>query len=90
MIMSSDPFVTLGSEKGDSGIAGEGVVLRVLTLPLAGSKLLEAVGAACLLRPPGPEPLPHLPPKNIHTFMIFVLNVFVVTGSIILFIKYPK
>lgn len=62
----------------------------MLTLPLAGSRPPEAVGGVCLLRPLGPEPLPHLPPKYIHTSIAFVLNVFVVTGLIILFLKYPK
>lgn len=59
-----------GSEKGKNGIAGEGVVLRVLTLPPAGSRPPEAVGAVCLLRPLDPGPLPHPPPKHIHTSIV--------------------
>ena len=51
---------------------GEGAVL--LTWPPAGSRPPEAVGAVCLLRPLGPEPLPHLPPECTHTLVLFLLT----------------
>lgn len=38
----------------------------MLTWPLAGSGLLGAVGAFCLLRPLDPEPQQHLPPEHMQ------------------------
>lgn len=57
-----------GLRRSGRGEIGEGTVVRVLTWPLAGSRPPGAVEAVCLLRPLGPEPLPHLPPKtHAHT-----------------------
>ena len=51
----------------EKGFAGEAAVYHVLTWPLADSRLTEAAGVVCLLPPLGPEPLPRLRPKYIHT-----------------------
>lgn len=45
-------------------ITGEAAEKYMFTWLLAGSGLLEAAGAFCLLRPLGPEPQQHLPPKH--------------------------
>lgn len=47
---------------------------HVFTWSLAGSKLPEAAAVVCLLRPLGPEPQPHLPPKQTNTYCFFLIN----------------